>query len=78
MKVPKQTRPMKLLNKTEQNIRTVTSTLENEGSRYICIEYIESDGYNVIDIVIRDEHGNNIDDPIICEKITTFLDEIEE
>jgi hypothetical protein len=69
---------MKLLNKTEQNIRTVTSTLENEGSRYICIEYIESDGYNVIDIVIRDEHGNNIDDPIICEKITTFLDEIEE
>jgi ribosome maturation factor RimP len=69
---------MKLLNVTEQNIHTITSTLENEGSRYICIEYIESDGYKVIDIVIRDEQGNNIDDPIICEEITTFLDEIED
>ena len=78
MKVPKQTRPMKLLNVTEQNIRRISSTLENEGNRYICIEYIESDGHNVIDIVIRDEQGNDIDDPLICEEITTFLDEIEE
>ena len=80
MKVPKQTRPMKLLNKTEQLIVLVTHTVEYKGNRYQCVDYVNKEGNVVMDTVISDEFGNIIqtDEPQIYDEICVFLDEIKE
>lgn len=65
---------MKLINKVVETVITETFTIElKTGKKIIAIDYLDERG-KVIDSVIRDEHGNNIDDPIIYEEVISFLE----
>jgi hypothetical protein len=69
---------MKLVSKTVEAIVTETFVLENElGEKVTVIDYLDDRG-KVIDTVVRDENGNDINDPILYENVISFLESIEE
>ena len=69
---------MKLVSKTVEAIVTETFVLENElGEKVTVIDYLDDRG-KVIDTIVRDENGNDIDDPILYENVISFLESIEE
>lgn len=69
---------MKLVSKTVEAIVTETFVLENElGEKVTVIDYLDDRG-KAIDTIVRDENGNNIDDPILYENVISFLESIEE
>ena len=69
---------MELVSKTVETVVTETFVLVNElGEKVIVIDYLDDRG-RAIDTIIRDENGNDIDDPILYENIISFLESIEE
>lgn len=69
---------MKLVSKTVEAIVTETFVLENElGEKVTVIDYLDDRG-KVIDTIVRDKNGNDIDDPILYENVISFLESIEE
>ena len=69
---------MKLVSKTVEAIVTETFVLESQsGEQVTVIDYLDDRG-RAIDTIVRDENGNNIDDPILYENIISFLESIEE
>lgn len=69
---------MKLVSKTVEAIVTETFVLESEsGEKVTVIDYLDDRG-KAIDTIVRDENGNNIDDPILYENVISFLESIEE
>jgi hypothetical protein len=65
--------PMELLNRTEQDIKKVSYTVKHNNKEYILIDFFE--GGKVIDTILRDKDGNNVEEPGIFEEMTNFLDE---
>lgn len=63
---------VRILSKSEAQIKTETYEVFCEGERYFYIDYIEND--KIVDSVLRDENGADIDDPIIFEKIQEKID----
>ena len=69
---------MKLVSKTVEAIVTETFVLENElGEKVTVIDYLDDRG-KVIDTIVRDENGNDINDPILYENVISFLESIED
>ena len=69
---------MKVVSKIVEAIVTETFVLENElGEKVTVIDYLDDRG-KVIDTIVRDENGNDIDDPILYENVISFLESIEE
>ena len=69
---------MKLVSKTVEAIVTETFVLESQsGEQVTVIDYLDDRG-KAIDTIVRDENGNNIDDPILYENVISFLESIEE
>ena len=67
---------MELLNKIESAVTEVTYTLQDETSSFIYKEWMDSRG-KVIDCLMRDNDGFDIDDPALLEKVQEFIDEID-
>jgi hypothetical protein len=63
---------MKLLNRITSTITTDTFEVEHEGKKITYIEYLNEKS-RVIDQVLRDEDGNNIDDPTLLEEMESFV-----
>jgi hypothetical protein len=63
---------MKLLNSTQSQVTVQEFTIEDETSVFIYKEIIE-DGH-VIDSILRDKDGFEIDDPVLFDKVCNFVD----
>ena len=69
---------MKLISKICQTVTTETFEIElTAGNSVIMIDYLDDRG-KVIDTVLQDERGVEIDDDDLIEAIEEFLEEIED
>jgi hypothetical protein len=64
---------MKLLSKAESTVTEVTYTLQNETSVFYYKEWLNDSG-RVIDCLMRDEDGYEIDDSLLLEQVQEFID----
>jgi hypothetical protein len=67
---------MKIKNKTTETITTETYEMEVNGCRCVYIDYLNQKG-KCIDAVLRDDAGNNVDDPALMEQIQKEVDEYD-
>jgi hypothetical protein len=67
---------MKLLSKTESTVTEVTYTLEDETSVFYYKEWLNDSG-KVIDCLMRDKDGYDIDDSLLFEQVQEFIDSQE-
>jgi hypothetical protein len=69
---------MKLISQQKEAVITETSIIELDSKqKVIVIDYFNEKG-KIIDTVIRDEDGFELDNPILFENITEFLEELED
>lgn len=64
------------MNITSQESNTVTETtyfLEDNGKKLVYKEWLNQKG-KVIDEVLRDQNGNDIDDPALLERVQEAVD----
>jgi len=66
--IPEQIKIMKIVSKTVAAITTETYEVEKDGQKYIYIDYLNDSG-KVIDSILRDENGNNVDNMTLMEEI---------
>lgn len=64
-----------LKNKTSSTVTTDTYELEVDGQKVTYIEYI-NDKNKVIDSNLRNEHGQEIEDAVLLEKIQDYIDNL--
>jgi hypothetical protein len=67
---------MELLNKTESIVTEVTYTLQDKTSVFYYKEWLNDSG-KVIDCLMRDKDGYEIDDPLLFEEVQEFIDSQE-
>ena len=67
---------MKLLNKTESIVTEVTYTLQDKTSVFYYKEWLNDSG-KVIDCLMRDKDGSEINDPLLFEEVQEFIDSQE-
>lgn len=67
---------MELLSKTQFVVTEVTYTLQDEISVFYYKEWINAEE-KVIDSVLRDKDGYQIDDPALLERVYDFIDSQE-
>jgi hypothetical protein len=68
---------MELLKKEEVNVIENTYTLQDETSVFYYKEFLNSKG-KVVDSLLRDKDGFEINDPILLEEVEEFIDGLEE
>jgi uncharacterized protein YycO len=68
---------MNLLHKSESTVTEATYTIQDEVDTFIYKEW-RNDSGKVIDAVLRDKDGFDIDDPVILEMIEEYLSSIGE
>jgi hypothetical protein len=68
---------MKLLHKAESTVTEVVYTLQDDVSAFQYKEW-RNDSGKVIDAVLRDKDGFEIDDPSLLETVEEYLDSIGE
>jgi len=69
---------MKLISQQKEAVITETSIIELDSKqKVIVIDYFNEKG-KIIDTVIRDEDGFELDNPILFENIIEFLEELED
>jgi hypothetical protein len=68
---------MELLKKEEVNVIENTYTIQDETSVFYYKEFINSKG-KVVDSLLRDKDGFEIDNPILLEEVEEFIDGLEE
>ena len=67
---------MELLNKTESIVTEVTYILQDKTSVFYYKEWLNDSG-KVIDCLMRDKDGSEIDDPLLFEEVQEFIDSQE-
>ena len=67
---------MELLRKEEVNVIENTYTLQDETSVFYYKEFINSKG-KVVDSLLSDKDGFEIDDPSLLENIQEFIDSLD-
>jgi hypothetical protein len=67
---------MELLDQTESVVTEVTYTLRDDVSTFYYKEWLNDSGH-VIDSILRDTDGNEIDDPALLEETQNFVDGLE-
>lgn len=67
---------MELLNKTKSIVTEVTYTLQDKTSVFYYKEWLDDSG-KVIDCLMRDKDGSEIDDPLLFEEVQEFIDSQE-
>lgn len=60
---------------TETITRKIYSDIEVDGEKYILIDMLNENG-RVIDSVLRNENGYDIDDPVIMEAVEEIVDKL--
>jgi hypothetical protein len=68
---------MELLNKQETITTTVVFTLQDETGAFYYKEWI-NDGGEVVDSMMVDKDGYQINDPVLLEEVESFLVSIGE
>lgn len=63
---------VRIVNQFKSEIQTETYEVICEGEKYFYIDYFEND--KIVDSVLRDESGANVEDPILFEKIQQEID----
>ena len=67
---------MELLDRVEiASVTEVTYTLQDDVSTFYYKEWL-NDGGEVVDFVIRDKDGYEIDDPALLDEVLSFLDTV--
>jgi len=64
---------MELLNKTESTVTEVSYTLQDDLGAFYYKEWLNDSG-KVIDSILRDKDGYEIDDPNLLEEVQQFID----
>lgn len=65
---------MLITSKVKQVVTTETYEIESaEHGKLILVDYLDESG-KAIDCILRDEGGNNIDDPFIMEQAQIAVD----
>ena len=67
---------MELLRKEEVNVIENTYTLQDETSVFYYKEFINSKG-KVVDSLLSDKDGFEIDDPSLLENVQEFIDSLD-
>jgi len=67
---------MELLNKIESTVTEVTYTFQDKTSVFYYKEWLDDSG-KVIDCLMRDKDGSEIDDPLLFEEVQEFIDSQE-
>jgi len=67
---------MELLNKIESVVTEVTYTLQDNVSTFYYKEWLNDRG-RVVDSILRDKDGLEIDDLNLLEEVQNFVDELE-
>ena len=62
-----------LLNRVESNVTEVVYTLQDDVSAFYYKEWLNSKG-KVIDSLLEDKDGYQIDDPVLLEEVQEFID----
>ena len=65
---------LNLLSKEESTVTEVTYTFQDETGAFFYKEWLNDSG-KVIDSLMRDKDGYQIDDPVLLEQVQEFLDE---
>jgi hypothetical protein len=63
---------VRIVNRFKSEVQTETYEIICEGEKYFYIDYFEND--KIIDSVLRNENGANIEDPILFERIQEAID----
>lgn len=63
---------MQLLSRTESTVTEVVYTFQDETSAFYYKELINAQG-EVIDSLLRDKDGYQIDDPALLERVWDFI-----
>ena len=63
---------MELLSRTESTVTEVVYTFQDETSAFYYKELINAQG-EVIDSLLRDKDGYQIDDPALLERVWDFI-----
>ena len=66
---------MEVLNKQESTVTEVTYTLQDNTSEFYYKEWLNDSG-KVIDCILRDKDGNEIDDAVLLEKVQVYIDSL--
>lgn len=64
---------MQILERVESKVTEVTYTLQDNISAFYYKEWMNEKG-KVIDSLLRDKDGNEIDDPILMEQVQELVD----
>ena len=67
---------MEIINKQEDNVVTVTYQIKDDGVVITYIEYLQ--GGKCIDFILRNEHGVDIDDAELSERVQRCINAHEE
>lgn len=67
---------LELHNLTQRNVTEVTYSFTDENGRFYYKEWLDEDG-TVIDSILRDKGGYQIDDPELYESVQNFVTEYE-
>ena len=68
---------MELLNKTENKVIEVIYIIQDETSAFLYKEWRKENG-KVIDSILQDKDGNQIDSPSLIEQVENYLQSIGE
>lgn len=68
---------MELLNKTESQVTEVVFTLQDETGAFYYKEWLNGSG-KLIDSMLVDKDGYQINDPVLLEEVESFLVNIGE
>lgn len=68
---------MLLLDRMESPVKEISYTLQDDVSPFHYKEWLNAKG-QVIDFVLRDKDGFEIDDPELLERVQEFIDGLEE
>lgn len=62
----------KIINESKDTVTRLKHEVLIDNKKYFYIAYVDENN-NEVDCIIRDEKGNNVDDPIILEQIEELI-----
>lgn len=68
---------IELMSRSKDTVVREIYNVIHDGEPYILIDFLNDKG-EAIDTIVRDEYGNNIDNPEVFQEIIAFVDKLNE
>lgn len=62
-----------IISKTSDTVQREIYEVQFNGETYSYIDYLNPENSNIVDTIVRDVYGNNIDNPEIVHELTLFF-----